>query len=72
MDGDKYKQFNMANKEITFTVDVSKMPCGLNGAIYFAQLLEDGGEGEFPDDKAGSNYGVGYCDAQCPHDIKFI
>ena len=36
MDGDKYKQFNMANKEITFTVDVSNMPCGLNGAIYFA------------------------------------
>jgi len=70
--GNHYKQFKMANKEISFTVDVSNMPCGLNGAIYFSQMLEDGGKGEFSDDKAGADYGVGYCDAQCPHDIKFI
>jgi len=70
--GNHYKQFKMANKEISFTVDVSNMPCGLNGAIYFSQMLEDGGKSEFGDDKAGADYGVGYCDAQCPHDIKFI
>lgn len=22
--------------------------------------------------KGGAAYGTGYCDAQCPHDIKFI
>ena len=22
--------------------------------------------------KAGAEFGTGYCDAQCPHDIKFI
>ena len=22
--------------------------------------------------KAGAQYGTGYCDAQCPHDMKFI
>jgi len=28
--------------------------------------------GEYPLNKAGAKYGTGYCDAQCPHDIKFI
>jgi len=73
MDGSNhYKQFQLANKEFTFDVDVSNLPCGLNGALYFSQMPADGGLSEFPDDKAGANYGVGYCDAQCPHDIKFI
>jgi len=73
MDGNNhYKQFELANKELTFDVDVSNMPCGLNGAIYFAQMIPDGGVSEWSSDKAGANYGVGYCDAQCPHDIKFI
>lgn len=26
----------------------------------------------FPGNKAGAAYGTGYCDAQCPRDIKFI
>jgi len=25
-----------------------------------------------PGNKAGAKYGTGYCDAQCPHDVKFI
>eukprot|EP00662_Eupelagonemidae_sp_cell21_P023650 gene23650-908_t len=32
----------------------------------------DGGEGRFPGNKAGAKYGTGYCDAQCPNDVKFI
>eukprot|EP00971_Amphidinium_carterae_P328116 6459839-Amphidinium_carterae.1 len=31
----------------------------------------DGGKG-FAGNNAGAKYGTGYCDAQCPHDIKFI
>ena len=62
----------MANKEFTFDVDVSKLPCGINGALYFSQMSPDGGLSEFSGNKAGAKYGVGYCDAQCPHDIKFI
>ena len=27
---------------------------------------------EYPTNKAGAAYGTGYCDAQCPHDIKWI
>merc|ERR1712125_29998 len=58
------------NKEFTFTVDDSQLDCGLNGALYFVQMQKDGGKSEFG--AAGAKYGTGYCDAQCPHDLKFI
>lgn len=73
MDGDsKYKMFKLKNREFTFDVDVNKLPCGLNGALYFVEMQADGGSSEFPTDKAGAAFGTGYCDAQCPHDVKFI
>jgi len=68
----KYKMFNLKNREFTFTVDVTQLPCGLNGALYFVEMDEDGGLSEYTDDKAGAKFGTGYCDAQCPHDLKFI
>merc|ERR1719230_812675 len=64
--------FNMKNKEFAFDVDVSKLSCGLNGALYFVAMDQDGGMSKYPGNKAGAKYGTGYCDAQCPHDIKFI
>ena len=69
---DKYQIFSLLNQEFTFDVDVSKLPCGLNGALYFTSMDEDGGKSKYPANKAGAKYGTGYCDAQCPHDIKFI
>eukprot|EP00493_Phyllostaurus_siculus_P022976 UN23310 len=48
------------------------MPCGLNGALYFVEMDADGGTSKYPNNKAGAKYGTGYCDAQCPHDLKFI
>ena len=33
---DKYKVFKLLNKEFTFEVDVSNMPCGLNGVWTLA------------------------------------
>lgn len=67
---------------------MSQLPCGLNGALYFVQMDEDGGLSKYPTNKAGAKYGTGYCDTQvlpiqcsireiltvkqCPHDIKFI
>ena len=69
---DKYRMFNLLNKEFTFDVDVSKLPCGLNGAVYFSEMDEDGGMSKFEANKAGAKYGTGYCDSQCPTDIKFI
>ncbi|KAK5116026.1 hypothetical protein LTR62_000482 [Meristemomyces frigidus] len=68
----KYQEFNLLNKEFTVDVDVSKLPCGLNGALYFSQMDADGGEAKYPGNKAGAKYGTGYCDSQCPRDIKFI
>ena len=68
----KYRMFNVLNKELAFDVDVSKLPCGLNGAVYFSEMDEDGGMARFSGNKAGAKYGTGYCDSQCPTDIKFI
>ena len=69
---DKYKMFQLLNKEFTFTVDGSALPCGLNGAVYFVEMDADGGKSKYPTNTAGAAYGTGYCDAQCPHDIKWI
>jgi cellulose 1,4-beta-cellobiosidase len=69
---DEYQMFKLVNREFTFDVDVSQLPCGINGAFYFSQMPHDGGLNEFSGNNAGANYGTGYCDAQCPRDIKFI
>lgn len=34
----KYEMFKLLNKEFTVTVDVSNLPCGLNGALYFVEM----------------------------------
>lgn len=68
----QYQSFNPLGGEITFDVDVSKLPCGLNGAVYFSSMDMDGGVARFPNNKAGAKYGTGYCDSQCPRDLKFI
>merc|ERR1711879_47528 len=71
-DEDSYQMFKLKNKEFTFTVDDSQLDCGLNGALYFVQMDQDGGSSKYSGNKCGAKYGTGYCDAQCPHDIKFI
>jgi len=71
-DGQNYVMFNLLNKEFTFTVNDGELDCGLNGALYFVEMQKDGGLSEYPTNGAGAAYGTGYCDAQCPHDIKFI
>ena len=69
-DADNYEMFMLKNQEFTFDVDVSNMPCGVNGALYFVEMSKDGDKSSA--NKAGAHYGTGYCDAQCPQDIKFI
>jgi len=68
----EYEMFELLNSEFTFDVDVSQLPCGLNGALYFSEMDSDGGLARFSTNKAGAKYGTGYCDSQCPQDIKFI
>ncbi|KAJ7023686.1 cellulase CEL7A [Mycena alexandri] len=69
----QYQTFDFRNQEFVFDVDVSQLPCGLNGALYFSQMDADGGVAKSNGaNKAGPKYGTGYCDAQCPRDLKFI
>ncbi|KAG7381264.1 hypothetical protein PHYBOEH_011109 [Phytophthora boehmeriae] len=70
--GTKYKQFQLLNQEFTFEVDLSSLPCGTNGALYFSKMDADGGTARFPVNTAGAAYGTGYCDAQCQNDIRFL
>ncbi|KAI7256828.1 putative 1,4-beta-D-glucan cellobiohydrolase, partial [Hortaea werneckii] len=56
--GDKYEMFYLKNREFTFDVDVSNLPCGLNGALYFVKMDADGGLSKFPTNKAGAKYGT--------------
>jgi cellulose 1,4-beta-cellobiosidase len=65
-----YHLFQLKNKEFTYTVDDTTLDCGLNGALYFVQMDADGGKSKYGN--AGAEMGLGYCDAQCPHDLKFI
>ena len=65
-----YRMFNLKNREFSITIDSSNLPCGLNGAMYFVEMEKDGGASSYGN--AGAQYGLGYCDAQCPHDMKFI
>jgi cellulose 1,4-beta-cellobiosidase len=68
----EYQMLQLLGQEFTFDVDVSNLPCGLNGALYFSEMDADGGMSKYPTNKAGAKYGTGYCDSQCPQDIKFI
>ncbi len=68
----KYQMFTLLGNEFTMDVDVSKLGCGLNGAVYFVSMDEDGGQAKYSTNKAGAKFGTGYCDAQCPRDLKFI
>lgn len=68
----EYQMFDLLGKEFTFDVDVSNLPCGLNGALYFVAMDADGGMSKYSGNAAGAQYGTGYCDAQCPRDLKFI
>ncbi|KAF2259505.1 glycoside hydrolase [Lojkania enalia] len=63
-DDETYDHFKLLNQEFSFDVDVSKVPCGINGALYFSEMNDKGDKNEL--NTAGAKYGTGYCDAQCP------
>ncbi|KAL2760025.1 carbohydrate-binding module family 1 protein [Sodiomyces alcalophilus JCM 7366] len=73
MNGDsKYQMFTLMDNEIAFDVDLSKVPCGMNSALYLVPMEEDGGMASQPNNNAGAKYGTGYCDAQCARDLKWV
>jgi len=71
LDGEDYEMFMVVNREFAFTADMKELECGMNGAIYFIEMQKNGGKG-IGANEAGAKYGTGYCDAQCPHDMKYI
>jgi hypothetical protein len=62
-DEENYEMMQLTGNELTFDVDVSKLPCGMNGALYLSEMEADGGRSEL--NPGGAYYGTGYCDAQC-------
>ncbi|KAF1926997.1 glycoside hydrolase family 7 protein [Didymella exigua CBS 183.55] len=58
-----YEMLKLTGKEFTFDVDVSKLPCGMNGALYLSEMRADGGRSKL--NPGGASVGTGYCDAQC-------
>jgi len=71
-DSSTYQMFTLMGNELAFDVDLSTVECGLNSALYFVAMEEDGGMASFPTNQAGAEYGTGYCDAQCARDLKFV
>ncbi|RDW87149.1 Endo-beta-1,4-glucanase celB [Aspergillus mulundensis] len=59
----EYEVLTLLAQEFTFTVNVSALPCGMNGALYLSEMSPSGGRSEL--NPAGASYGTGYCDAQC-------
>nr|BAF57306.1 putative glycosyl hydrolase family7 [uncultured symbiotic protist of Reticulitermes speratus] len=58
--GKAYEKFKFIDAELAFDVDISQIPCGMNAAIYTAEIPADG---VTPGHEAGAAYGGGYCDA---------
>lgn len=62
--GEDYEVLFVKKGEISFDVDVSNLVCGMNGALYLAEMNKTGARSAL--NPAGAKYGTGYCDAQCP------
>ncbi|ORY13610.1 catalytic module of Cel7d [Clohesyomyces aquaticus] len=68
----KYRVWKLLNREISFEIDVSRLPCGSNAALAFVEMDADGGMGKQKLNTAGARYGTGYCNAKCPKDLRLV
>lgn len=62
-DARNYELMRLVNMELAFNVDVSKLGCGMNGALYLSEMDVSGSRSDL--NPAGAAYGTGECDAQC-------
>ncbi|KAI1873185.1 uncharacterized protein JN550_003438 [Neoarthrinium moseri] len=60
---EKYEMVKFTGLEFTFDVDATKLPCGMNSALYLSEMEAEGGKNEL--NQGGAARGTGYCDAQC-------
>lgn len=65
----RYEMMQLTGKEFTFDIKGSKLPCGMNAALYLSEMEADGGQSKL--NKGGAAIGSGYCDAQC-YTLPFI
>jgi cellulose 1,4-beta-cellobiosidase len=61
-----FKMLKLLNREITFTIELSTLVCGLNGSFYLVEMDKDGGNAIYPNGGYSALKGAGYCDSQCP------
>ncbi|TDZ72052.1 Endoglucanase 1 [Colletotrichum trifolii] len=62
---ERYEMMHLTGQEFTFDVDVSRLPCGMNSALYTSEMYADGGKSLSEFNRGGARHGTGYCDAQC-------
>lgn len=62
---DAYEVLQLTGQEFTFDVDMAKLPCGMNSALYLVEMEGKGGQDSSDLSVAGAPFGTGYCDAQC-------
>lgn len=60
---ENYEITKFTGAEFAFDVDATKLPCGMNSALYLSEMATDGGRSEL--NTGGATWGTGYCDAQC-------
>jgi cellulose 1,4-beta-cellobiosidase len=65
-----YKVFSLKNRELSFDVDVSSLPCGVTSSIILTTMDSEGDKG-MGGNTAGADYGLGGCDANCNRGVKF-
>ncbi|KAH6617507.1 concanavalin A-like lectin/glucanase domain-containing protein [Chaetomium tenue] len=59
----RYEMLSLTGNEFTFDVDATKLPCGMNSALYLSEMKADGAQSTL--NPGGAYFGTGYCDAQC-------
>ena len=59
----QYEMMRLTGFEFTFDVDTTKLPCGMNAALYLSEMDATGARSRL--NPGGAYYGTGYCDAQC-------
>jgi len=60
---EQYEMTKFTGAEMTFEVDTTKLPCGMNSALYLSEMVANGAKSEL--NPGGASWGTGYCDAQC-------
>jgi cellulase len=57
-----YQMMHLTGNELSFDVDMSKLPCGMNAALYLSEMPSTGNRG--PLNPGGAAYGQAYCDGK--------